>query len=89
MRSGAAPARGSEEFAKLTDSIYFHDNDALYVNLFIAVGAELERARPYIEPEDEIPRGADDNADIKSAPKQKTTLKIRVPYWATSGVTVR
>ena len=27
---------GSEEFAKLTDSIYFHTDDSLYVNLFIA-----------------------------------------------------
>src|SRR5258708_15360941 len=27
---------GSEEYAKLTDSIYFHDDDSLYVNLFLA-----------------------------------------------------
>jgi uncharacterized protein len=26
---------GSEEYAKLADTIYFHDNDSLYVNLYI------------------------------------------------------
>ena len=26
---------GSEEYAKLTDTIYFHDDDSLYVNLYI------------------------------------------------------
>ena len=25
---------GSEEYAKLNDSIYFHDDDSLFVNLF-------------------------------------------------------
>ena len=27
---------GAEEFAKLTDSIYFHDANSVYVNLYIA-----------------------------------------------------
>ena len=27
---------GAEEFAKLTDTIYYHDGDSIYVNLFIA-----------------------------------------------------
>jgi DUF1680 family protein len=31
---------GSEEYAKLTDTIYFHDDDSVYVNLFVA--SELE-----------------------------------------------
>src|SRR5260370_41020240 len=26
---------GSEEYGKLTDTIYFHDDDSLYVNLYI------------------------------------------------------
>ena len=26
---------GSEEYAKLDDTIYFHDDDSLYVNLYI------------------------------------------------------
>src|SRR5207245_6078824 len=26
---------GSEEYAKLTDTIYFHDDESLYVNLYI------------------------------------------------------
>ena len=27
---------GAEEFAKLTDTIYFHDSNSIFVNLFIA-----------------------------------------------------
>ena len=26
---------GAEEYAKLTDTIYFYDDDSLYVNLFV------------------------------------------------------
>ena len=33
--SGAARARGGETFAKLGDSIFFHDDRSLYVNLFV------------------------------------------------------
>jgi len=27
---------GAEEFAKLTDTIYFHDDNSIFVNLYIA-----------------------------------------------------
>jgi DUF1680 family protein len=29
------PGTGFEEYAKLTDTTYFHDDDSLYVNLYI------------------------------------------------------
>ncbi len=35
----------AESFAKLGDSIYFQDDAGVYVNLFIALGARLGRAR--------------------------------------------
>jgi DUF1680 family protein len=63
---------------KLTDSIYFLANDALYVNLFIASKLNWKE-RAASEPEDS--GRTNDNATMEM-PKAKTSLKIRAPYWA-------
>ena len=45
---------GVEEYSKLNDSIYWHDADGVYVNLFIASEFELGREGPASEAGDEI-----------------------------------
>jgi DUF1680 family protein len=80
---------GSEEFAKLTDSIYFHDGDAVYVNLFIPSTLNWKERGMRLSQKTKFPEEQTTILTIESAPKQKTALKIRVPYWATSGVTVQ
>lgn len=80
---------GSEEFAKLTDSIYFHDNDALYVNLFIPSELNWKERGMRVSQKTKFPEAETTTLTIVNAPRQKTALKIRVPYWATSGVTVK
>jgi hypothetical protein len=80
---------GSEEFAKLTGSIYFHDNDAVYINLFIP--SELnwkERGMRMIQ-KTKFPEAETSTLTMVNAPKQKTAIKIRAPYWTTSGMTVK
>jgi hypothetical protein len=79
---------GSEEYSKLTDSIYFRDDDALYVNLFIPStldwkerGLKLRQATKFPD-EDRI------TLTIDNAPSSPTALQIRVPYWATQGVNI-
>jgi hypothetical protein len=79
---------GSEEYSKLTDSIYFHDDSSLYVNLFIPStldwkerGLKLRQTTKY--PNDERITFAIDNP-----PSSPVALKFRVPYWATKGVAV-
>ncbi len=48
---------GAEEFAKLTDTIYFHDGDSIFVNLFIASEVGWPENRLRYDPADLIPRG--------------------------------
>jgi hypothetical protein len=78
---------GSEEYAKLNDSIYFHDDDAVYVNLFIpstlnwAEGLSLKQTTSF--PNEETVTFV-----IAGAPRQRTALKLRVPYYA-EGATVK
>jgi DUF1680 family protein len=80
---------GSEEYSKLTDSIYFHDNDALYVNLFIPSELNWRERGVRLSQKTKFPEEQTTTLTMENAPKQKMALKIRVPYWATSGVTVK
>jgi DUF1680 family protein len=80
---------GCEEYAKLTDSIYFHDNNTLYVNLFIASKLDWKERGILLQQKTTFPREEKTTLVVESAPKQRTALKVRVPYWATSGVTVK
>ena len=52
-----------EEYAKLNDSIYWHDGEGLYVNLFIAFGTELGGEGIPAAAGDEIPGAAGHDAD--------------------------
>ena len=80
---------GSEEYSKLTDTIYFHDEDTLYVNLFIASKVEWKQNGMQLVQKTGFPLEEKTTLTIQSAPKQKTVLKVRVPYWATQGVQVK
>lgn len=80
---------GCEEYAKLNDSIYFHDDSSVYINLFIPSkltwkerGLELSQTTKY-------PNEERITFTIDNAPSKPTALKIRVPYWATKGATVQ
>ena len=46
---------GSEEYSKLNDSIYFHDDDSVFVNLFIPSTLGLARKRAETAPGDQVP----------------------------------
>ena len=80
---------GSEEYAKLTDSIYFHSDDAVYINLFIASELNWKERGMRLSQKTKFPEEQTTTLTLENAPKQKTTLKVRVPYWATSGVAVK
>ncbi|HVW77265.1 MAG TPA: glycoside hydrolase family 127 protein [Alloacidobacterium sp.] len=79
---------GSEEYAKLNDSIYFHDNDSVYVNLFIPSKLDWKERGLKLRQTNKFPDEERITFTIDNAPSKKTALKIRVPYWATSGVAV-
>jgi len=80
---------GSEEYAKLTDSIYFHDDSSLYVNLFIPSKLDWTERGMRVRQTTKFPNEERATLTVDNAPKQATAIKVRMPYWATSGATVR
>jgi DUF1680 family protein len=79
---------GSEEYSKLTDSIYFHDDDAAYVNLFIPSTLEWKQRGLKLRQTSKFPDEDRITLTIDNAPSSSTALQIRVPYWATQGVNI-
>jgi hypothetical protein len=79
---------GSEEYSKVTDSIYFHDDNSLYVNLFIASSLDWKERGLKLRQSTKYPGDERIAFTIDSAPSSPVALKIRVPYWAAKGVAV-
>jgi uncharacterized protein len=78
----------AESFAKLGDSIFFHDRAGVYVNLFIP--AELDWAERDLRlvldtrfPEEDALR-----LTVHTARPQRLALRVRVPQW-TAGATAQ
>ena len=68
---------GFESHAKYQSSIYFHNDNALYVNLFIP--SELNWNGTIVRQETEFPESNKTTITASS----KIVLKVRYPYWAT------
>jgi DUF1680 family protein len=79
---------GSEEYAKLNDSIYFHDDRSVYVNLFIPSKLVWNEPGLALTQTTKFPNEQLITFTVDRAPTRPTTLKIRVPYWATQGANV-
>jgi DUF1680 family protein len=79
---------GSEEYAKLTDSIYFHDESSLFVNLFIPSTLDWKERGLKLRQTTKYPNEERIALEIESSPSSPLALKIRVPYWAAKGVSV-
>ena len=79
---------GSEEYAKLNDSIYFHDDASVYINLFIPSKLDWKERGLQLRQTTKFPAEERITLTIDQAPVKSTTLKVRVPYWATKDVIV-
>lgn len=79
---------GVETFSKLGDSIYFHDDDALLVNLFIASQVNWQQKGVVVEQATRFPEEQGTSLTVHAAQPTEFTLKLHIPYWATRGVTV-
>jgi DUF1680 family protein len=80
---------GVENHAKYGDSIYFHDDNALYINLFIASELRWPEKRLTLRQETAFPREQGTTLVLNSPSDLELELRIRVPYWATKGVSVK
>ncbi len=73
---------GIENHAKYGDSIYFHCDDILYVNLFIPSTVKWEEKGLTLIQQTPFPQKGITALRVKTANPAEFTLKIRRPYWA-------
>ncbi len=76
---------GAEEFAKLTDTIYFHDDDSIFVNLYIASEVNWAEKGVRVTQQTSFPDEQGTTLLISADKPVNVDLKLRVPYWAKSG----
>jgi DUF1680 family protein len=79
---------GVENHAKYGDSIYFHDGDTLFVNLFIASELSWPEKGMTLRQETSFPEQGGTALTISCRRDVRLDLRIRVPGWAQKGVTV-
>jgi DUF1680 family protein len=80
---------GAESFSKLADSIYFHNDRELYVNLFIASRLEWPEKGLALRQETNFPEREGTSLRFEVKQPVEVALRLRVPYWATRGITVK
>jgi DUF1680 family protein len=80
---------GVEEYAKTNDSIYFHDADSIYVNLFIGSEVQWPEKGLGLVQDTNFPLEEGTTLTFQAAKPTRMALKIRIPYWATQGVVIK
>ena len=73
---------GMENHAKYGDSIYFHDAQTLYVNLFIASQVHWKQKHVTVRQETRFPEEEATHLTISVEKPVRMMLKIRRPAWA-------
>jgi DUF1680 family protein len=76
---------GSEEYAKLTDTIYFHDDDSLYVNLYIDSELEWPEKGIRLRQETRFPEQQSTAFAITTKTPAQLAISVRIPYWTQGG----
>lgn len=77
----------SEAFSKLGDSIYFHDDAGVYVNLFIASELDWRERGVRLVQATRFPEEEGTTLTVHAPKPTRFVLRVRVPYWATRGGT--
>jgi len=73
---------GMENHSKYADTIYFHDADSLFVNLFIASELSWPEKNISVRQETKFPESDTTVLTIKAEKPVSFALKIRHPAWA-------
>jgi len=80
---------GIEEYAKLTDSIYWRDGDGVYVNLFIASALDWPEKHFTLRQDTTYPESQHTALTIVTAASGPLTIRLRVPGWLASAPIVK
>jgi hypothetical protein len=73
---------GLENFSKLGDGFYFHNEQSLWVNLFFASEVNWREKGVTLRQETRFPDEAGTRLTIQAKSPARFTLNVRVPYWA-------
>jgi DUF1680 family protein len=73
-----------EEFAKLNDTIYAHDDDSLYVNLYFASTVNWKERGVRLKQTTSFPESERTEFTIEKTPAKAWTLHLRIPTWTTA-----
>jgi len=76
---------GVEEFAKLTDTIYFRDDRSIFVNLYIASELAWPEKGIRITQQTSFPEEQGITLVVSAAKPVDLDLKLRIPHWAMDG----
>ena len=80
---------GMENHAKYGDSIYFHDSDGLFVNLFIASELNWPEKGIKVRQETGFPEEQGTTLVFNAAKPVDLSLNIRIPGWVAKGGSVK
>ena len=73
---------GFESHAKYAESIYFHGDNELFVNLFIPSRLDWAAKGLKLRQDTDFPSGETSTFHIENAPNQDLTLSLRYPEWS-------
>jgi len=80
---------GMENHAKYGDSIYFHDGEGLFVNLFIASELDWTEKGVQVRQETRFPEEPKTALTIAAARPVRLALRLRIPGWAAGPCAVK
>jgi uncharacterized protein len=79
---------GAEEFSKFGDSIYFHNDHDVFVNLFIASEVHWPEKGLAIRQNTRFPEQEGTEIIVSAAKPVEAGINIRIPAWAVDGGSV-
>lgn len=80
---------GVEEYSKLNNSIYWRDNEGVYVNLFIPSELDWAEKGFRLRQETNYPESQNTRLTILAAGTETMPIRLRIPGWLQSAPTVR
>jgi uncharacterized protein len=80
---------GLENTARYNEGIYFHNNDALWVNLYIPSELSWRETGLVLRQQGDITRGDPVRFTVVKPGARAVTLNLRIPAWVGSPATVR
>lgn len=72
-----------EEYCKLNDTIYYHSDDALYVNLYVASQLHWKERGVRLQQTTNFPESDRTILIVQQAPATEWTMHLRIPGWTT------